>query len=129
MKKSIEQDLSRRERQIMQAIYKAGSASVTDISVAIPDSPSDTALRTFLRILERKGHVKRSKQGRKHIYRPVVAKSKVAMPALLNTLDSFFGGSLANAVAAHFASPSTRLDDEEVKALAKLIKQYKKKDN
>ena len=126
MAKSPDQDLSRRERQIMNVLFRHGEAAVTDIAGEIPDAPSDTAIRTFLKILERKGHVRRHRDGRRHLYRPAKSRSRAARAALVNVLGTFFDGSLGDAVAAHLSNPSSKLDKDELERLQALIDQAKK---
>ena len=116
-----DRDLSRRERQIMNALYKRGTASVADIAEDLPDAPSDTAIRTFLRILEEKGQVQRAKDGRKNVYRPTMSRARAARDALSSVLKTFFDGSLGDAVATHLADPSADLDDAELTRLRRLI--------
>jgi len=126
MVKSPDQDLSRRERQIMNVLFRLGSASVVEIAAELPDPPSDTAIRTFLRILEDKRHVKRQRDGRKHVYRPTMSRARAARAALSGVLSTFFDGSLESAVAAHLSDPSSEHDAEEFKRLRKLIRDAEK---
>ncbi len=127
MAKSIDQDLSRRERQIMNVLFRHGRASVTQIAAGLPDPPSGTAIRTHLRILEEKGHVKRNREGRKHLYRPAVSRKRAARAALSGVLRTFFDGSLEEAVAVHLADPSADIDPEELNRLRRLIRDAAKK--
>ena len=122
MPSNPDQDLSRRERQIMNVLYKREHATVTEISEDMPEPPSDTAIRTHLRILEEKGHVRRQRQGRKHVYRPAVSRQRAARAALSGVLSTFFDGSLGEAVAMHLADPRSDVDDDELKRLRKLIR-------
>lgn len=126
MAKMTDIDLSRRERQIMTLLYRKGEASPAEIAKEMSDPLSDTAIRTFLRILEKKGYVKRQKDGRRFLYRPAVHKNRAAKAALENVLQTFFGGSLGDAVAAHLADPSSQPDKEELKRLTDLLKDAKK---
>ncbi len=121
-----EKDLSRREREIMRIVYKNGNVSVSDILSNMDDPPSQTAMRTHLRILEQKGHVVSSKSGRANIYRAKIARARVAGPILQGVLDSFFGGSIVDAVASHLTDPSLTLDAEELTRLQDLITQRNK---
>ena len=121
MSSNIEQNLSRRERQIMNILFRRDRASVIEIAAELPKAPSHTAVRTLLRILETKGHVRREKDGRRHLYRPKVSRTRAARAALTQVLGTFFDGSLGAAVAAHLADPSTELDPEELSHLRKLI--------
>ncbi len=126
MAKDINQELSRRERQIMIALFRHGTASVKEIAEAIPDPPSDTAIRTFLRILEDKGFVKRQRDGRKHIYRPSMSRARAARNALTSVLGTFFEGSLGEAVAAHLADPAANVDRAELDRLRQMIDDARK---
>ena len=125
MAKSPDLHLSRRERQIMNVLFRRGEAAVVDIAGEIPDPPSDTAIRTLLKILERKGHVRRQRQGHRHLYRPAKSRRRAARAALSSVLGTFFDGSLGDAVAAHLSNPSSKLDPEELDRLQELIDQVK----
>lgn len=116
-------ELTKRENQIMAALYRDGAGTIADIAARIPDAPSDTALRTLLRILEDKGYVVSSKDGRRNVYEPAIAKNTAAAPALRHVLDTFFGGSLSGAVAAHLADPSAHVDADDIERLSRLIDQ------
>jgi BlaI family transcriptional regulator, penicillinase repressor len=115
--------LSKRERQIMDAVYARGEATVAQVLDAIPDPPMRGALRTMLRILETKGHLTHRKLGREFIYRPTQARGQAGRSALRRVLDVFFGGSLENAVAAHLSDPrqAAKLTPDELRRLAELI--------
>ena len=80
MAKTTARDLSRRERQIMEIVYSAGEATVAAIAAALPDPPSHTAVRTFLRILEDKGQIRRRKEGKKHIYTAAGSRTPPTSP-------------------------------------------------
>lgn len=122
MPKSPDSDLSRRERQIMNVLYRRESASVAEIAAELPNSPTDSAIRTHLKILEDKGQVRRKKSGRKHIYQPVTSRKRAARAALSGVLSTFFDGSLGDAVAAHLADPGAKIDDAELERLRRLIR-------
>lgn len=126
MAKTHDQNLSRRERQIMNVLFQRRQASVVEIAAGMPDPPSDTAIRTLLRILEGKGYVLRQKEGRRHLYRPAVSRTRAARSALSSVLGTFFGGSLGDAVAAHLADPKTEIDEDELDRLKGLIDGAKK---
>jgi BlaI family transcriptional regulator, penicillinase repressor len=115
--------LSKRERQIMDAVYARGEATVSQVVEGIPDPPMRGALRTLLRILEHKGHLTHRKQGREFIYRPTRPRGQAGRSALGRVLDVFFGGSLGDAVAAHLSDPrrAARLSPEELRRLSDLI--------
>src|SRR5215472_12610248 len=120
--------LSKRERQIMDVIYAQGEATVAQVMEEIPDPPMRGALRTLLRILEKKGHVTHRKEGREFIYRPMQNRGKAGRSALGRVLDVFFGGSLENAVAAHLSDPrrAARPTAEELRRLSDLIEKAMK---
>ena len=122
MADSPDQDLSRRERQIMNVLFKHGEASVTTIAAELPEAPTDTAIRTHLRILEEKGHVQRHRDGRKHLYKPTMSRNRAARAALNSVLSTFFDGSLGDAVATHLADPKSELDSDELERLRKLVR-------
>ena len=119
--------LSMRERQIMEVVYARGEASANDVVAQIPDAPTRTTVRTILRILEEKGHLAHRVDGREFIYRPTRARLQVARPALRRLLDTFFGGSLEQAVAAYISDPGTEVSQAELDALRELIARAKTK--
>lgn len=123
-----EPQLSRRERQIMDVIYAHGQAGATQVWHELPDPPSRTAVRTFLRILEEKGHLKHTVAGREFIYAPTRPRARVGQSALRRVVQTFFGGSLEQAVAAHLADPGAQLDEKELDRLARLIKDARKRE-
>ena len=120
--------LSRRERQMMDIIYSRGQASATEVVEAMADPPTRTAVRTLLRILEEKGHLTHRKQGREFIYQPTRPRARAGRSALRRVLDTFFDGSLGEAVAAHLSDPRAELTTDELKRLAALIRQARQKE-
>ena len=118
---------SRRERQIMDAIFARGEATAADVHAAVPDAPSYTAIRTLLRILVDKGQLKIRQAGPRYIYAPTEPRAKAARSALRRLVDTFFGGSIADAAAAFVEGSDSRLSDEEIAQLEKVIKQARKK--
>ena len=122
MPKQPDQDLSRRERQIMNVLYRRETATVAELAIELPNSPTESAIRTHLKILEDKGQVKRQRSGRKHIYRPVTSRTRAARAALTGVLGTFFDGSLGDAVAAHLADPKAKIDEAELERLQQLIR-------
>ena len=97
-------ELSRRERQIMDAVFALGEATVNQVVEGIPAPPTAMAVRRMMHILEEKGYLRRRKSGREVIYLPRQAKSKAGRRALQQVLETFFGGSLEEALAAHLHS-------------------------
>ncbi len=122
-----QEQLSRRERQIMDVVYASGEASVTQVWQGLPDPPSRTAVRTLLRILENKGHLAHRKQGRQFIYRPTRPRGPAGRSALRRVLDTFFEGSLEKAVGAHLTDPGANLSPDELKRLARLVREARKR--
>jgi predicted transcriptional regulator len=120
--------LSKRERQIMDVIYAHGEATVTQVLAGMPDAPMRGALRTLLRIMERKGHLTHRQQRREFIYRPTKPRGQAGRSALGRVLDVFFNGSLESAVAAHLSDPrrGAKLSADELERLSHLIEQARK---
>ena len=110
----------------MDVIYRDKEASVTAVWQAIPNPPSRTAVRTLLRILEGKGHLKHKVDGREFIYAPTRKRQAAGRSALSGVLNTFFNGSLEAAVAAHLSDPKVKPNDEQLMELQKLIKEARK---
>lgn len=117
------EELSRRERQIMDIVYARGEASVNEVWQSLPDPPSRTSVRTLMRILEGKGHLGHRNRRREFIYRPTRARARAGRSALRRVLETFFGGSFETAVALHLSDPAVRLTVEEKQRLARLIEE------
>jgi len=115
--------LSRRERQIVDALYRLGEASAAAIRDAIADPPSYSAVRAKLAILEEKGYVQHRADGPRYLYRAVVEREMAEATALEHVLNTFFGGSIEKAVAALVKMGSDDLGETEIDRLAELIKQ------
>lgn len=118
--------LSRRERQIMEVLYQRGKASASEIREAIGDAPSYSAIRTLLKVLEDKGHVKHRAEGLKYVYMPTVGQQKAKRSAVKHVLDTFFNGSPEQVVAALLNVASTRLTREELGRMGEMIEKAKK---
>lgn len=119
-------DLSRRERQIMDALYRLESASAAEIRDAIPDPPSNTAVRTLLTILQEKGHVSFTRDGAKYIYQPVVSREEVAKDTIDRVVKNFFGGSIERVVATLLNSQESDLTDDQVNKFKAIIDEARK---
>ncbi len=119
--------LSRRERQIMDIVYARGEASATHVLNELPNPPSRASVRTMLRILEERGHLKHYKKSREFIYQPIRPRKRAGQSALRRVLSTFFDGSLEQAVVAHLGDSAAELSTEELNRLAKLIRQAGKK--
>ncbi|MCW3095121.1 MAG: Transcriptional repressor, BlaI/MecI family protein [Chthonomonadaceae bacterium] len=115
--------LSRRERQIMDILYQHQSATANEVLAALPDPCSSSAIRTLLRILEKKGHVKHTQDGLRYVYTPAHPPHNVAQHALSHLMKTFFGGSVENVVAALVSPADGRLSEEELDRLTALIAQ------
>ena len=120
--------LSRRERQIMEVVFARGEATATDVLENLPDAPTRTAVRTFLRILEEKGHLKHVKRGREFVYRPTRRRDREGKSAFQRVLATFFDGSLEKAVAAHLSDPGSEVPPDELKRLSALIAEAKRRE-
>src|SRR5437764_1361181 len=118
--------LSRRERQIMEILYQRGKASASDVREAMEDAPGYSAVRAMLRVLEEKGHVKHQAEGLKYVYVPVVARDKAKRSAVKHVLDTFFGGSPEQIVAALLDVSAARLTPEELDRMSELIEKAKR---
>jgi len=118
--------LSRRERQIMDILYKAGKASAADVRAGLPDAPSDSAVRTLLRILEDKGHIRHELDGPRYVYIPTVRRDTAKRSALKHVVNTFFDGSASQVMAALFEMSPRDLGDEELARLRQLIDAAKK---
>jgi predicted transcriptional regulator len=119
--------LSRRERQIMEIIYRRGRATAVEVHAELPDPPSKTAVRTLLRILEEKGHLKHVQAGLAFVYMSSRPRHQAARSAFLGVLHTFFEGSLEKAVAAHLGEATGSMSAAELDRLADLIRQARKK--
>lgn len=116
-------ELSRRERQIMNAVFALGEATVNQVVEAIPSPPTAMAVRRMMHILEEKGHLRRREGGREVVYLPCQAKEKAGHRAFEQVLETFFGGSLVEALAAHLHSRKDQVSAEERERLIALIQQ------
>lgn len=121
MARSRESQLSRRERQIMDILYRAGAATAADVRAGLPQPPSYSAVRAMLRILEDKGHIRHAVDGVRYVYTPKVGREKAKRSALEHMLNTFFDGSASQVVAALFELPARDMDDEELDRLRRLI--------
>lgn len=123
---STEKQLSRREREIMDIVYAQGQATAAAIREAMHDAPGAATVRKLVQILENKGHLTHAKTGREHVYRPMKAKRSAARRALQGLLDTFFGGSLREAIASHLTGSDARLPEDELKQIAQMIREAQK---
>ena len=117
--------LSRREQQIMDVVYRDGQATVASVLAALPDPPSYSSIRTLMRILEEKGHLRHISEGHHFVYHPVEARHSAARSALSQVIQTFFGGSIESAVATLLSPEERRLTDSELERLSALIETAK----
>lgn len=110
----------------MDAVYALGAATVNQVLENIPNAPTPMAVRRMMQILEEKGHLKRLEQGREVVYAPKVAKVKAGRTAFEKVLETFFGGSLEEALSAHLLSRKDSVSPDEKKRLVHLIEQTRK---
>src|SRR5215475_13779187 len=120
------QQLSRRERQIMDILYQRGKSSASEVRQAMTDAPSYSAVRAMLRILEEKGHVKHQAEGLKYVYVPSLARDKAKRTAVKHVMETFFNGSPESVVAALLDVSSTKLTTDELDRMAELIDRARK---
>ena len=120
--------LSRRERQIMDVLYRLGSATAAEVQDNIPEAPSYSAVRALLRILVDKGHIKHSYDGPRYVYSPIVSRPVAQKSALRQLVKTFFDGSTSNAVAALLDMSGKDLSDAELERLAKIVEQAKQEE-
>ena len=116
--------LSRRERQIMDIVYARGQATAAEVTAALPDPPSYSAVRALLRILEQKGHLRHQQDGPRYVFLPIVSRDRARRSALRNLVKTFFDGSTAQAAAALI--DQGQLSDAEFDRLADAIEKARR---
>jgi len=126
MTTTAHRDLSRRERQILDILYRQGRATAAEVQVALPEPPSYSAVRALLRILEEKGHVRHEQDGPRYVYLPTVARDNAKRSALRHMLQTFFDGSAEQAISALLDGSSAKLSPAELDRLARLIETARK---
>jgi predicted transcriptional regulator len=119
--------LGRRERQIVEAVYRRGAASVNEVLAELPDPPSYSAVRAFLRILEEKGYLTHTQDGAKYIYHPATNRPPLAREALARVIETFFGGRPEQVVAALLTDDERKISEEDLEHLSALIEQARQK--
>src|SRR4029077_21293126 len=119
-------DLSRRERQIMDILYKLERASVGEVLAKMAGKPSYSTVRAQLRVLEEKGHVRHEELGLRYVYVPAVPRTAARGSALRHLVETFFGGSVEHGVGALLGGEGARLSDDELERIARLVAKAKK---
>ncbi|MDH3892155.1 MAG: BlaI/MecI/CopY family transcriptional regulator [candidate division Zixibacteria bacterium] len=125
-KKQLNQ-LSRRERQIVDILYRQGEAAVADVLKALPDPPSYSTVRALLAVLVEKGYVKHRQNGRQYLYSPTVSRTQARRTALNHVVQTFFDDSVEDVVAALMSMKSTKSSTTEYERLSRLIEARRKK--
>src|SRR5208283_273366 len=126
MKKPGRNALARRERQIMDVLYKLKAATVGQVLEALPDQRNYSTVRAQLRVLEKKGHARHEAQGLKYVYFPAVPREVARRSALRHLVETFFDGSTEKVVAALLGGEVSRISPEELARLARLVAKGKK---
>jgi BlaI family transcriptional regulator, penicillinase repressor len=125
-KSSTHTTLTRRERQIMDVLYRRGRATAADVMADLPGEPNYSTVRTQLRVLEDKGHVRHDEEGLRYVYAPAVPRHAARKSALKHLVETFFDGSAEQVVAALLGGEASRLSDEELDRVSALIDKARK---
>ena len=126
MVKTLHAVLSRRERQIIDILYRRGRATAAEVMEDLPGDSTSSTVRTQLRVLEDKGHVRHEQEGQRYIYTPAIARGTVRRSALKHLVETFFDGSVEQTVAALLGGDASRLSDEQLDRIEDLIKKARK---
>src|SRR6185503_17049744 len=119
-------NLSRRERQIMDVVYRLGQVTAAEVLENMPDPPGYSAVRTMLRLLEEKGYLKHDQEGPRYVYLPTISRDRARQSALKQVVQTFFGNSTEQAVAALLDMSKSKMSDEELERLSQLIEKARK---
>ena len=114
--------LTKRERRIMDRLYRLGRATASEVLEGLPGAPSYSTVRTQLRVLEAKGHVRHEAQGLRYIYMPTVPRHSARRSALKHLVETFFDGSNAKVVAALLGGEASKVTDEDLDRILELVK-------
>ena len=126
MAQTLHSALSRRERQIMDVLYRLGRATANEVMEQLPGEPNSSTVRTQLRVLETKGHVRHEEHGLRYIYIPTAPRHSVRQSALKHLIETFFGGSAEKMLSTLLGSEGSKLSDEDLDRLAQLIEKARK---
>lgn len=118
--------LSKREQQIMEVVYQRESVTASDVQEGLKDKLSNSSVRTHLRILEEKGHLKHTEEEGRYVYRPTKPRQSAAQSALKRVLTTFFAGSTEAAVATLLSSSEANLSDAELDRLSEMIEKARR---
>jgi len=128
MARPAHHSLSRRERQIMDVVYRLGRATAAEVQESLPDPPSYSTIRALLRVLEEKGHLRHEQDGPRYVFLPTVPRDRARRSALRQLVQTFFEGSTAQAVAALLGEPGAKLTDGDLDRLSRMIDQARKEE-
>src|SRR3954471_13563972 len=121
--------LTRRERQIMDVLYRRNRATAAEVMAELPGDPNYSTVRTQLRVLEDKGHVRHEEEGLRYVYAPAVPRHAARKSALKHLVDTFFDGSAEQVVAAVLGGEGARLTEDDLKRIAELVTKARKEGN
>jgi BlaI family transcriptional regulator, penicillinase repressor len=121
-----ETGLSRRERQIMDVLFALGRATGQEVEERLPDAPSYSTVRTILRVLEQKGHIRHVEEGPRYVYLPVVTREKARKSAMERLIATFFDGSAKEAAVAFLDPKTAQLSKEDLDELERMIRNARK---
>lgn len=121
--RGLSAELSKRERQIMDVVYRLGQATAAEAEALLEDRPGLDTVRVTLRKLEKKGHVRHRRDGRRHVYVPVVPAERATQRALRNLVKTFFAGSPSHAILSMLDLSSSELSQAELDEIARWIEQ------
>ena len=117
----LPQTLTRRERQIMDVLYRRERATAGEVMAELPGSPNYSTVRTQLRVLEEKGHVRHEERGLRYVYMPAVRRRAARKSALKHLVETFFDGSAEQVVAAVLGGEAARLSEDDLDRIAELV--------
>jgi predicted transcriptional regulator len=120
--------LSRRERQIMDIVYRVGQATVGEVMEMLSGEPAYSTVRAQLRVLEEKGHLRHEEHGLRYVYMPRLPRNVMGQSALKHLVDTFFEGSAGKAVAALLGKEGFKVSEEELERISQLIEKAKKEE-
>ena len=126
MKKRPQAVLTRRERQIMDILYRRGRATAAEVMNELSGNPNYSTVRTQLRVLEDKGHLRHEEHGLRYVYIPEVPRHEVRKPALKHLVNTFFDGSVEKVVQALLGGEGSHLSKEELDRIAELVARARK---
>ncbi len=126
MSTALHSVLARRERQIMDILFRRGRATAAEVMADLPGEPSYSTVRTQLRVLEEKGHVRHEEDGVRFVYMPAVARHAARKSALRHLVETFFDGSPEKAVAALLGGEGSKISDDQLERIAGMIEKARK---